>query len=647
MTIKKNDNEKEITLDIKNFYTDLTHMAENNLLMPFCGREDIINEIIDVLNRKIKSNVILLGEPGVGKTAIVEGLAIKIVNGKVPVSLLGKKIYSLNIAELIAGSKYRGDFEERLNNVLKIIIESGSGILFIDEIHTIINTGGNFGLDIANILKPILARSNFKCIGATTNNEYYKTFANGDDALLRRFKNINVPEMSINDTYKLLNIVKKSFENTHKVRYSNKILKECINLSNIFILNRKFPDKAIDILDNAGASCSQQLLPPFLKKIYKDIVELRSKKFEYIQNYEYSKAIKVRDEIRNLSNKINVNINRSKKTAYKNIKNEDIISVISRISSINSNILHNYISKKHFTLKDYYNYNIDIKNALEKCVNIYIKKLCYYKLSTVPLVRLLYVKNNNDNAQHFANMLVNILYSYKDNYLYIDINNFISSSNPLSNIESLSNLIEVLSNKILKYFNLIILVDNIEKANCIILDFFNKILKHGYFKNNFYQNINCKNVIFIFGIYCTNTKKNQIGFYVDKESSEKKLLYCYPSEEQKIFSEMINNFDYIYYDKEKESNLVKTEILNEIKKLNTLIKDYGYNFEISNEVVEKIISLYNKKYNNKYNSVDDFIYKNIGDNILNYIYNDDKKVNKKNFNVKIINGKISIDETKI
>ena len=152
----KNSDDKDIVYDIKNFYTDLTHLAENNLLMPFCGRDDIINEIVDVLNRKIKSNVILLGEPGVGKTAIVEGLASRIVNGKVPISLLGKKVYSLNIAELIAGSKYRGDFEERLNNVLKNIIDTGSGILFIDEIHTIINTGGNFGLDIANILKPIL-----------------------------------------------------------------------------------------------------------------------------------------------------------------------------------------------------------------------------------------------------------------------------------------------------------------------------------------------------------------------------------------------------------------------------------------------------------------------------------------------------------
>lgn len=641
----KNSDDKDIVYDIKNFYTDLTHLAENNLLMPFCGRDDIINEIIDVLNRKIKSNVILLGEPGVGKTAIVEGLASRIVNGKVPISLLGKKVYSLNIAELIAGSKYRGDFEERLNNVLKNIIDTGSGILFIDEIHTIINTGGNFGLDIANILKPILARSNFKCIGATTNNEYYKTFANGDDALLRRFKNINVPEMSVNDTYKLLKMVKKSFENTHKVHYSNNILKECINLSNIFILNRKFPDKAIDILDNAGASCSQKSLPSNLKKIYNEIVDLRSKKFEYIQNYEYSKAIKVRDEIRNLTNKINVNVNVNDKIdTYKIIKIDSIISVISRVSCINEDILYNYVNKKNYVLDENIDCYLELKNAIEKCVNIFIKKLYYYNLSNVPLCRFIYVKQHYNNCRRFAEILVSIFYKVKDNFLYLDINNFVNDNDTFSDVDKLNSLIEILSNKIIKYSNLVVVFDNIEKTNMLILEFINKIFTTGSFQNNFYQNINCKNVVFILGVSNKNIKCNRIGFYDNKRLQDNNLLSCFHENVKEIFKKIMNTSDFIFYDKDDEMYLIRSEIYKEINRLNALVSGYGYKFKISDDVIEKMILLYNQEGYNSTKTVNDIILKNIGDNIFEYICDKNIKIYNKNINVKLVDGEIKVDD---
>ena len=639
----KNNDDKDSVYDIKNFYTDLTHLAENNLLMPFCGRDDIINEIIDVLNRKIKSNVILLGEPGVGKTAIVEGLASRIVNGKVPVSLLEKKVYSLNIAELIAGSKYRGDFEERLNNVLKNIIDTGSGILFIDEIHTIINTGGNFGLDIANILKPILARSNFKCIGATTNNEYYKTFANGDDALLRRFKNINVPEMSVNDTYKLLKIVKKSFENTHKVHYSNKILKECINLSNIFILNRKFPDKAIDILDNAGASCSQKSLPSYLKRIYNEIVDLRSKKFEYIQNYEYSKAIKVRDEIKNLTNKINLNVN-DKSNTYKIIKFDSIISVISRASCVNEDILYKYITKKKYILDKNIECSIELRNILEKAVNIFIKKLYYYKLSNTPLCRFIYVKYYYNNSKRFAEMLISLLYKVKDNFLYLDINNFVNDNDNFTDIEKLNTLIEILSTKIIKYSNLVVLFDNIERANIMILDFINKIFTNGSFQNNFYQTINCKNVVFILGISKKNKKCNRIGFYDDNMFKNSDLLSCFSENVKDIFSKILDSSDQVFYDNDEGLYLIKSEIYKEINRLNSLVSDYGYNFKISEDVIEKIILLYNKEGYTSTKTVNDLILKNIGDNVFNYICDKNIKQSNKNINIKLVDGEIKIND---
>ena len=493
--VKSSDNPN---IDVEVFYTDLTHLAENNLLLPFYGRDGIINEVIDVLNRKVKSNVILLGDSGVGKTAIVEGLAIRIINGDVPLSLVGMRIFSLNIIELISGSRYRGDFEERLNNVLKKINSIGSGILFIDEIHSLVNNAGNYSLDISNILKPILSRSNFKCIGATTYSEYFKAFTSSDEALARRFKNIDVPEMSPSETYMLLRTAKQSYGKCHSVNFSDKIIRSCVDLSHKFILHKKFPDKAIDILDNFGAFISKKDIPRNINNIFTRISELRSRKHDYILVYDYLNAIRVRDEIKELNNNISNNINRSYRSTFKMAKCESLVPILSRISEIKEDIISrflSYINESSVNKVSKNNFSgIFFNEDINKCIDVIMKNFYFYDIYDSPVGRFIYYKSSDSDFKIFGKMLAGSLYNSSSNYLYLDVLNFVNSGSDSTDLSSLSNTI---SDNVMKHYNTTVLIDNFEEMTYSMLEFIYKVFNTGHFRDNSNRIVNCKNVVFM------------------------------------------------------------------------------------------------------------------------------------------------------
>jgi ATP-dependent Clp protease ATP-binding subunit ClpC len=248
----KKQKKKETALDF--FATDLTNPATQKNIDPVIGREKEIERLAQILCRRTKNNPILLGDPGVGKTAIVEGLAKKIMNGEVPDVLLGKKVYALDMGMLIAGTTFRGEFEARLHHVIEDIAEDPNIILFIDEIHNIVGAGSNQGtMDAANILKPVLARGHLRCIGATTPNEF-KKYIESDAALERRFQPIYVKQSSIEDTLKILAGIKKNFEIYHNLKISADAIKMAVKLSDRFISNKFLPDKAIDLLDETAAA---------------------------------------------------------------------------------------------------------------------------------------------------------------------------------------------------------------------------------------------------------------------------------------------------------------------------------------------------------------------------------------------------------
>ena len=284
------------------FGRNLTQLAKEQELDPVIGRQNEIERVMQVLSRRTKNNPVLIGEPGVGKTAIVEGLARKIIDNAVPDTLTGKHIYTLDLGALVAGSRYRGDFEERLKKVLKEIRTRGDIILFIDEIHTLVGAGAAEGaIDAASILKPMLARGELQTIGATTLEEYRK-YLEKDSALERRFQPVQVDEPSVADTIKILGGLKESYEEHHKVEYTDQALVNAANLADRYIADRFLPDKAIDLIDEAGSRMRLQRsdLPEDVKQIDEQIGKVRTDKRDAVSAQQYERAAKLRDREREL-----------------------------------------------------------------------------------------------------------------------------------------------------------------------------------------------------------------------------------------------------------------------------------------------------------------------------------------------------------
>ncbi|MEI7511386.1 MAG: ATP-dependent Clp protease ATP-binding subunit [Candidatus Peregrinibacteria bacterium] len=320
------------------FSTDLSEMAKNGEIDPIIGRSQEIERLIHILNRKTKNNPILIGEPGVGKTAVVEGLALAIHGGDVPTGLAGKRVVSLDMGALIAGTKYRGEFEDRLKEVIDDAIESeGDVILFIDELHTIIGAGSAEGtLDAANLLKPALSRGKIQVVGATTFDEYRK-YIEKDKALARRFQPVTVDEPEEVDAIKILLGLKESFEKYHRITITEKAVEEAVKLSKRFIPDRFLPDKAIDLLDEASARKGHKSHKKTeeMKKLEEQISAITKKKEEAVRNQNYEKALKIKHDIE----KMEGDIKKQREIVSKNVPQEtiteqDIAEVISRITGV-------------------------------------------------------------------------------------------------------------------------------------------------------------------------------------------------------------------------------------------------------------------------------------------------------------------------
>ena len=297
---------KKPTPTLDEFGRDLTAFARENKLDPVIGREKEIQRVIQILARRTKNNPVLIGEPGVGKTAIVEGLAQKIVDGTVPEVLVGKRVLTLDLASLVAGTKYRGEFEERLKRVMKEILTAGNVVLFIDELHTIIGAGGAEGaIDASNMLKPALSRGELQCIGATTLNEYKKHIEK-DAALERRFQPIYVSEPSVDETVEILKGIKKNYEEHHRVVYTPAAIEAASTLSRRYITERYLPDKAIDLIDESGSRrrIQNSIRPRELADLEKEIERLNSEKTSLVNTQNYEKAAAVRDMVRQLKGKV-------------------------------------------------------------------------------------------------------------------------------------------------------------------------------------------------------------------------------------------------------------------------------------------------------------------------------------------------------
>ncbi len=327
------------TPTIDSFSRNLSELAGRNKLDPVIAREPEIERVIQILCRRTKNNPILIGEPGVGKSAIAEGLALLIEQQQVPEILLAKRVVSLDLAACIAGTKYRGEFEERIKNIMNEVYRAGNIILFIDEIHTIVGTGGAEGsMDASNILKPPLSRGELQCIGATTLNDY-KKYIERDSALARRFQKILVAEPSLEDSIKILNGLKHRYENFHNALYTKDALEHAVKYARRYLSDRKLPDTAIDLIDEAGAKVriSRANRPVFLKNMEQEIEALSRRKKEVVKNQEFEKAAVLRDEIRKQKKSLETTLiewRQKQKSKRFRITSADIARVVESITDI-------------------------------------------------------------------------------------------------------------------------------------------------------------------------------------------------------------------------------------------------------------------------------------------------------------------------
>jgi len=287
---------KSKTPILDNFGRDLTALANDDKLDPIIGRDSEVERVAQILTRRKKNNPVLIGDPGVGKTAIAEGLAIKIAKNECPRPLQGKRLVTLDLTSMVAGTKYRGQFEERIKGLLDEVRDNPNIILFVDELHTLVGAGNSSGsLDAANVFKPALARGEVQCIGATTLDEY-REHIEKDGALDRRFQKVIVNPPTLEQTKEILMNIREKYQDFHKVEYTDDAIDEIIRLSDRYITNREFPDKAIDILDEAGSRTQVSIKPPQkIKELEDSIKEIKKQKSEVVKSQNYEKAADLRD----------------------------------------------------------------------------------------------------------------------------------------------------------------------------------------------------------------------------------------------------------------------------------------------------------------------------------------------------------------
>ena len=607
--IYNTSNKKEHVLLIEELGVNLTTKANNNEIDPVIGREKEIKKIEEILCRRTKNNPLLLGEPGVGKTAIIEGLALYISEGKVPPKLQNKQIISLDMASAVAGTKYRGEFEERMKKLIAEIENNDNIILFIDEIHTLIGAGGAEGaIDASNILKPALARGKIKCIGATTTDEYKKHFEK-DKALDRRFQIINIEEPSIEETKNILNKLKPLYEEYHHVIISDDIIDKIITLSDKYIYNRFRPDKQIDILDEV---CSKVNIKDNenLINLENNLKAIRDKKELYIKENNIKKAYEYK--IKETEYKNNITINNEPTT----VTEKDIATVISSKAHIPVYEIIKDNKKDIEILENKLKENIiGQEEAISKLVNLAKRIKLGYKDNKC--LSLLFSGSSGTGKTKLATIFGELISNQK--VIKLDMSEYSDSTAISKFIGSTAGYVGYDDNKyalsqIKDHPNATIILDEIDKAHPKIINLFYQILEDGLITDAKNNQICFKNNIIIMTSNIGKNKAN-IGFNTSKSS---------------ISEELKDNFNIAFLNRIDEiikfNNLNKQDIEKIInQKLHNLENNFpNTNITMSKNILEEIL---NESHYQEYGARKiDKIIKNhleniIIDNLVNNNYN--------------------------
>ena len=609
--VKKKHNRRKKLL-VEELGTNLTKKAKNNKLDPVEGREKELKRLIEILCRRRKNNPILIGEAGVGKTAIVEELARLIIEDKVPENLMGTKIISIDIATLVAGTKYRGEFEERLQKIIKELENDGEIVLFLDEIHTIVGAGGAEGaIDASNILKPALARGTIRCIGATTTKEYKKTIAK-DKALSRRFQPLKIEEPNELETINILTKLKPIYENYHHVEISNNIIKLIVNLSNKYIYNRYNPDKSIDILDEVCSmvSITETKTSKEIKKIKQELNIINKNKKNLILDNEIEKAYNYRKKEISLTSKLNkLNLKTNQK---RQITKEDIAIVLHEKTGIS---IYEILKDKSKNLKL-------IEQKLKKEIIgqdraissiIYNTKKIHLGYNNNKVKSYLFVGPTGVGKTELVKKYSQILLG-DNNLIRLDmseysdataLNKIIGSSPGYIGYQDNNNVLEEIKEKP----TAIILLDEIDKAHPNVINLLYQMLDESIIKDsrNNIVNLNNNTIIMTSNL---GFEENKIGFNQKNEETINTSI------EKKFSKALTNRIDNIIIFNSLTKKDITKIIINKLDKVKEKYKDFTYEKTLINEIIkESNYKIYGARRINKI--IDSILENIIIDNIIN------------------------------
>jgi len=584
----------------------LTEQVENMLLDPVIGREKEIKRLIQVLSRRNKNNPILIGEPGVGKTSIVEGLAHAIKEEKVPRSLVNKKIFVLDLGSIVAGTKYRGEFEERLKKVIKEFSKDKNVILFIDEIHTIVGAGSSQGsLDAANMLKPALARGGIQCIGATTISEYRKYFEK-DAALDRRFQKIIVSEPQEDEVLDIILGIKEKYEEHHNVAYTDKALKQIVHLAKRYITDRAFPDKAIDVLDEAGAmkKTETEKRPNSLSNIEKKIEKLQLDKNTLLEMQDYEKAIILRDEVASLKKELNIIKNEWKNPNYvevMTIDEKDIANTLSIMTGIPAENMTMNEMEKLKALESVLKEKVIGQDEAIKTVSSSIRRSRVGLSSKErPIGSILFLGPTGVGKTLLAKTLSEYLFASSNALLRIDMSDYMEKHSVSKLIGSPPGYIGfenggLLTDKVRTQPYCVLLLDEIEKAAPEVFNILLQVLEEGELQDSMGHMVNFRNTIIIMTSNAGSRsiiKESIPGFRQDGEGvMEYKDIKANAQEEIKRFlsPEFINRLDDIVVFSPLYKDSIKKILFLELKKLEKRLEAKHIDIKLSQEAVSYFV----------------------------------------------------------
>jgi ATP-dependent Clp protease ATP-binding subunit ClpC len=601
-TSGKTSNKKTPVLD--NFGRDLTDLAEKNLLDPVIGRKSEIERVTQILGRRKKNNPVLIGEAGTGKTAIVEGLALQIASGEVPLSLQGKRVYTLDLTGLVAGTKYRGQFEERLKALIDELVANPQIIIFLDELHTLVGAGNSSGaLDAANILKPALARGEIQCIGATTYDEYRKNIES-DHALDRRFQKVTVEPTSVEDTIMILKNIRKKYEDHHSVTYSDSILEECVILSERYITDRYLPDKAIDIMDEVGSRIhiKKASYPDEIKEMEEQMRKFRDMKADAVSRQLYEKAAQYRDEEKKTQSSID---DRKKKWENETRKNKvevtenHVLDVVSLMTGIPITKLSDEENERLLVMGDYLKDKvIGQAHAIDKVVTTIQRNRIGLGKKNRPIGSFIFAGSTGVGKTELTKAISEYLFHSEDSLIRIDMSEYMEKFNVSKLIGSPPGYVGhenggILTEKVKKKPYSVILLDEIEKAHPDIYHILLQVLDEGHLTDSLGRKINFKNTLIIMTSNIGMREASEttsIGFNTSPAKEEEAKRAVIEKSLKKTFTpEFLNRLDEVVYFNKLTKEHMMTILDLRISDLISRLDELGYKLAISKEVKSLVI----------------------------------------------------------